>query len=99
DIDDKLPWKKGGPREAYGPNYRLVLNALAGEIVETGRSDIRMHGGRQEDKKNGWEPNGKHLDELKPTQGCIRAYEDDMIKIKQITDQLEDDDPEEIPGT
>ncbi len=48
DIPDSYPWITGGDRVAYGPNARLNMNGESGEIVESGRSAIRIHGGRQE---------------------------------------------------
>ncbi len=37
-------------RLRYGPNDRLSLSAVEGEIAESGRSLIRVHGGRQESR-------------------------------------------------
>ena len=54
------PWipSSESNRASYGPNPRLGLEPVSGEIVESGRSLIRMHGGRQEIKtENGeWIP-------------------------------------------
>ena len=50
DIPDNNAWTNGKSRLAYGPNDRLIMNPESGEVVEYGRSDIRIHGGRQEIK-------------------------------------------------
>lgn len=100
DIPDDYAWKKGGKRSSYGPNYRLNLVGVSGEIVKSGRTDIRVHGGGQEyyDKdKEQWV--AKENPELKPTRGCMRAHEADIRMMKMITDKLEDSDPLERPGT
>jgi RHS repeat-associated protein len=86
-------------RNAYGPNPRLILRPLTGEIVDTGRDDIRTHGGRQEafDPKTGkWVP--IENPSLFRTNGCIRAFDSDMINLKAITDGLEKNNPDELGG-
>lgn len=99
DIPNELPWLKGGNRASFGPNYRLNMVGESGEIIESGRNNIRIHGGRQEiyETETGkWTPvtNPK----LSKTGGCLRAYEADMILFKDITDNLQKNDTEEIPG-
>jgi hypothetical protein len=105
DIPNKGMWKTGGapgvkdPRMAYGPNPRLILNPESGEIVTTHRNEIRMHGGRQEEKD---EETGEYtpLDNptLQKTHGCLRAFDDDMEKVKDLTDNLMADDDQEYGG-
>ena len=97
DIPDNNAWIKGGDRGAYGPNERLVMNPESGEIVESGRDNIRIHGGRQE-KKN---PDGswsKNYTGLKKTYGCLRASDEDMKTFKAFTDYLESTDDLEKAG-
>ncbi|MDE6266387.1 MAG: hypothetical protein K2M07_03445 [Muribaculaceae bacterium] len=99
DIPDKLPWISGKSRVSYGPNHRLNMVGESGEIIETGRSLIRIHGGRQEvynSKTGKWEENKNPI--LKRTEGCIRAYDKDIKKMKSITDELQSNDVNEIPG-
>ncbi|WP_167856469.1 DUF6443 domain-containing protein [Hymenobacter metallicola] len=99
DIPDKDMWKNGGSRDAYGPNDRLILTPESGEIVETGRDDIRIHGGRQEKydpKLKKWIPIGKP--KLGVTNGCLRAFDEDMKELKMITTWLEQSDEEEKGG-
>lgn len=71
----------------------------SGEIKESDRDLIRIHGGRQEkyDKKT---KTWKEVDnpELKKTHGCLRAFDSDMILLKQKTDELEANDKEEKAG-
>ena len=99
DIPDNEPWITGGSRSAYGPNHRLNMVGQEGEIIDTGRSLIRIHGGRQEKynpQTGQWEKIEKPI--LKKTYGCLRASDEDMKKFKQITDLLQSSDSEEIPG-
>ena len=100
DIPDKNMWISGGNRGSYGPNPRLKLDGLSGEIVESGRDNIRMHGGRQEifDEKSGtWIPNPNP--KLKRTNGCMRCHDTDIKSMKEITDNLTQNDPLETGGT
>ena len=97
DIPDNNAWINGGERVSYGPNERLVMIPESGEIVESGRNDIRMHGGRQE-KKN---PDGtwsKKYTGLKKTYGCLRASDEYMKTFKAFTDYLESTDDLEKAG-
>ncbi len=101
DIPDKHndAWVKGGSRLSYGPNYRLVMNPKSGEIVESGRDLIRMHGGRQEkmnEQTGEWEPIKDAI--LKKTHGCLRCFETDIKDFKSITDELEKNDKAEFGG-
>lgn len=60
---------------SYGPNPRLVFEPIKGkgdEADKSGRSAIRIHGGRQEGVKN---------PVLKRTQGCIRVYDADAKRL------------------
>lgn len=99
DIPDKNSWMSGGSRKSYGPNHRLILTGESGEIKESGRDLIRIHGGRQETYNSStgeWEP----IDdaELKKTWGCLRCYDDDIKTLKNITDGLEANDENEFGG-
>jgi RHS repeat-associated protein len=100
----KDTWIRGKSRLSNGPNARLALNGLSGEIKESKRSDIRIHGGRQEKEiKNengetiGWEPISNA--QLKKTHGCLRSYDEDIKKLKEVTDGLESSDKLENGGT
>ena len=48
DIPEDSPWISGGSRASYGPNPRLIMTPESGDIVRSQRSNIRIHGGRQE---------------------------------------------------
>lgn len=90
-------------REAYGKNKRLALTGKSGQIIESGRSDIRIHGGRQEFWKDTDNDGKKELvpsdnPELKKTHGCLRAYNSDVRRLKEITDQVTAKDAEDKPG-
>jgi RHS repeat-associated protein len=85
-------WSKRLPnlnRASYGPNYVLELDYISGEAAGL-RNGMHLHGGRQEGK--GGKGKGSTL---KVTQGCLRIYDEDIVKMKEITDLLEESDPEE----
>ena len=74
-------------RAAYGPNDVLELDYIEGEAAGPGkRNGIHLHGGRQEGKKRTL---------LSATHGCVRIYDDEIAQMKLITDELEENDPEE----
>jgi RHS repeat-associated protein len=91
-------WITGKSRDAYGPNPRLKLDGMSGEIVGSGRSEIRIHGGRQESNVGG-EYVPKENPTLEPTHGCIRSYDNSMKSLKEVTDTLEESDSKEEGGT
>jgi len=98
DIPNNLPWLSGKSRKSYGPNARLNMTPISGEASEiTTRtvSDIRIHGGGQEEEGT-WEP----LDnpELEKTNGCLRAWDKDMANFQNATDELMSNDPLEYAG-
>jgi RHS repeat-associated protein len=97
DIPDKNMWGKEYPRESYGPNdvlhmnpNMLLRNEEFGEINESERWNIWIHGGRQEDEDDN--------PELVKTHGCLRANDKSMSEFKTITDNLMANDPEELGG-
>ncbi|TWV05084.1 RHS repeat-associated core domain-containing protein, partial [Bacteroidaceae bacterium HV4-6-C5C] len=99
DIPDNNPWLTGGNRASYGPNARLNMTPESGEIEESGRDAIRIHGGRQENydsKTKKWILADNP--ELKKTRGCLRAFDTDMSAFKKITDNLQETDSKEVPG-
>ena len=100
DIPDDDFWLSGGSRESYGPNKRLVLNGISGEIFLSGRSLIRVHGERQEvfnPETGEWEPVSNP--ELKKTHGCLRCYDGDILELEGIISDLMGSDPSEKGGT
>ena len=99
DIPDNQPWLVGGSRLSYGPNARLNMDGKSGEIVTSGRSAIRIHGGRQEaynSETENWTPVKNPA--LKKTYGCLRAYDTDIATFYQITTELQITDEKEMPG-
>lgn len=83
----------------YAANHRLVLVGISGEIADSGRTEIRIHGGRQEvwdNRTKQWIPVENPV--LEKTYGCIRAFDKDMKKLKRITDKLSQNDRKEKPG-
>lgn len=99
DIPDNNSWKSIGDRGAFGANPRLLMTPESGEINQTGRDEIRIHGGRQEtfnSETGNWEP--YENPELKKTNGCIRCFDGDIKTFKSITDGLEANDELEFGG-
>ena len=70
----------------------------SGEIIKSKRDNIRIHGGRQEDRNNDGNWVKKAKPELKKTEGCLRAYDDDMKTFKTKTDDLQKNNRQEKPG-
>lgn len=79
--------------DVFGPNPRLVLNELFGEVVDGKRSLIRIHGGRQSGSNA-----RRSSSDLAKTHGCMRAYDNTMKMLKEVTDNLEAEDDEEEGG-
>jgi len=104
DIPNTQMWMGGESesvknRNAYGPNPRLILVEESGEILESGRDLLRMHGGRQEvydPITKEWSTTNSLI--LEKTRGCFRVFDTDMIKLKEVTDNLMVTDPEELGG-
>jgi hypothetical protein len=66
--------------------------------VESGRNDIRIHGGRQEIQNQDGTWQRKENAKLEKTMGCLRASDEDMKTFKTYTDYLESTDSQEVPG-
>ncbi|MCS4300627.1 L,D-transpeptidase family protein [Chryseobacterium sp. BIGb0232] len=76
----------------YGPNPRLVFEPIKGskdEADNSGRSSIRIHGGRQE---------GYPVKTLKRTEGCIRIYDKDAKDFYNWWIEFKKTDPGVKPG-
>lgn len=72
---------------------------IQGEIVDTKRNSIRIHGGRQEVYNNRSKQWDKiNSPKLKKTFGCLRAFDEDIKEFKVITDNLMSNDSNEYPG-
>jgi len=106
DINNRSPWISGKSRKAYGAQPRLAFEPVAGEALASGRSAIRLHGGRQEElvtdpetgKRRWVRRRGATLESLPPTQGCLRALDDVVRELRRRTEELESADPQEQPG-
>ena len=88
-IPDYNMWESISNKVSYGPNDVLRLIPESGEILETGRSGILQHGGRQENTDN---------PVLKDTKGCIRVFDNDQKNLIDITNELMQNDSEEKGG-
>jgi RHS repeat-associated protein len=93
-IDGWADWS-GINRTSYGPNHVLKMSPGSGQISETGRSGIHMHGGLQENADGTAVANPT----LKKTHGCVRCYDTEISDLKTLTDQLMIDDPLETFGS
>ena len=79
-------------KKSYGPNPRLVFEPISGnsdEAAKSGRSAIRIHGGRQV---------GYELKTLKRTQGCIRVWDDDAKALYDWWEDFRKSNPSVKPG-
>ncbi|AZA54735.1 L,D-transpeptidase [Chryseobacterium sp. G0201] len=79
-------------KKSYGPNPRLVFEPIKGngdEAEKSGRSAIRIHGGRQE---------GYPIKTLKRTEGCIRIYDEDAKKFYNWWVEFNKNNPQISPG-
>jgi hypothetical protein len=89
-----LGWKKTGKgtdynRVSFGPNDLLALDYQGGEGGK--RNGMHVHGGRQEGEYKGRK-------NLASTHGCMRINDDEIKAIKNITTNLEKNDPTEKAG-
>ena len=96
-IPRQHPWISGKSRVSYGPYPRLNMRGVSGEIIESGRDEIRIHGGRQEFFINGKWKQKKHP-QLRETQGCLRCYDSDIHSLKKLTDMITAQDSQDLPG-
>jgi hypothetical protein len=92
----------------YGPNEALRLLRISGEAMKE-RDAFLVHGGQQENYLNfNTIFNGGFLyinqwikktnPKLEKTYGCLRAWDQDMAILKEITDQLTADNPNDRMG-
>jgi RHS repeat-associated protein len=89
-------WEKK-ERKSYGPNDALRLSPVSGEIKDSKRDGILVHGGRQEEYNSETGVWSKKEDAvLKRTYGCIRIMDDEIKEIKEITDKLTKLDPTDV---
>ncbi|MFN0081174.1 MAG: RHS repeat domain-containing protein [Ferruginibacter sp.] len=74
---------------SFGPNDLLALDYQGEEGGS--RDGMHVHGGRQEGKYKGRKT-------LATTHGCMRINDEDIKKLKEVTTQLEKEDPTEKKG-
>ena len=89
-----LGWRSTGKgtsynRDSYGPNDLLALKYQGGEGGV--RNGMHIHGGRQEGQYKG-------RTNLASTHGCMRINDNDISEMKDITSNLEENDPKEKTG-
>lgn len=87
----------GSKRTAYGPNPRLVFEPIprnGDEASKSGRSAIRIHGGRQETKTFKPRPHPSLL----RTQGCIRIWDGDAKRFYDWWAEYSQLNPNVKPG-
>jgi RHS repeat-associated protein len=80
-------WQAGGSRRAYGPGQRLAFESVSGEMEESGRTDLRVHGGALGAEGR-----------LRSTHGCTRMCNTDMGVLYRSTQRLEAADDKEAAG-
>lgn len=89
--------KSGMTRTAYGPHPRLAFEPIKGlgnEADKSGRSLIRIHGGRQETHNFQTRQNPTLL----RTQGCIRVWDSDAKKLYDWWIDFKKQNPNIKPG-
>ena len=83
-----LEWRETGNAQyktsSFGVNDLLALQYVEGECIGK-RSNMHLHGGGNQ--------NGK----LSPTHGCIRIKDEDIKELKEVTDNLTEEDPTDQP--
>lgn len=87
----------GKKRTSYGPNPRLSFEPIKGkgdEADKSGRSLIRIHGGRQETKT--FEPRTNPT--LLRTHGCIIIYDSDAKRFYDWWMEFNKQNPNIKPG-
>jgi L,D-transpeptidase catalytic domain len=87
----------GDKRTSYGPNPRLSFEPIKGsgdEADKSGRSLIRIHGGRQETKKFAPRPSPT----LMRTHGCIRVFDSDAKAFYDWWVEFNNSNPDIKPG-
>lgn len=69
------------PSSSYGPHKVINMTGVSGVIVESGRSEIWIHGGDPETNPDlPWYP-------LRPTYGCVRISNANQLALQNnITD-------------
>ena len=80
--------------EGFGTG-KVLLDGVFGEIIDSGRSLIRLHGGGSGLRRRGQDPYGPNHD-LLPTQGCVRMQNADVNELIQAIKRLPPDDPLEF---
>ena len=75
-------WRSDGDKDTYGPNPRLDMVGIAGEILLSKRTEVQIHGGRQKGAKY-------KGSKLWNTGGCFRIADDEIKVIKLKCDELE----------
>ncbi|MFZ0599563.1 MAG: hypothetical protein WAM46_21420, partial [Flavobacterium sp.] len=73
-------WRNDGSSQIYGSNHRLDMTYESGEAKKAGREEIQIHGGRQSDDSNPY---------LWNTGGCLRVFDDAIIKLKKKIEILD----------
>jgi hypothetical protein len=80
--------------EGFGTG-KILLDGVFGEITDSGRSLIRLHGGGSGLRKRNQDPYGLDHD-LLPTQGCVRMKNGDVNALIQAIKNLPANDPLEF---
>ena len=83
-------WRAAKKPASFGTG-KIILNPIYGEIVDSGRSLIRIHGGGR------GLPDPYALDQnLRPTGGCVRMKNGEVNGLIQAINNLPKDDPLEF---
>ncbi|MGH9970159.1 MAG: hypothetical protein ACREBG_20520 [Pyrinomonadaceae bacterium] len=88
----------GQPSSRLGDGFgtgKILMEGLFGEIMDSGRSLIRLHGGGSGLRRRNQDPYSPEHD-LLPTQGCVRMKNGDVNALIQAIKNLPKGDPLEF---
>lgn len=80
-YDAVLGWPRKPSNYSYGPYKNIILTGVSGQIIQSKRSDILIHGGDPSPKNYSTYP-------LRPTNGCVRITNSDMNKFDKSIENL-----------
>gem|GEM_PF-6187716 len=75
-------------QRSFGPNGKIMLTPLLGDASLSYRTELRIHGGDLNSSG-----------ELRPTNGCLRLSNENMAKLAEMINMLENSFEDEGPGT
>lgn len=87
-YEGHLYWHEDYTEEKYGKKKVVAMYGLSGQIVQSGRTGIMIHGGAENNNENDRESDPAFP--LRSTNGCIRVSNDFQKIIKETIESLID---------